>query len=174
MCKALDNSNGMLFLKYIYIYVVEKTNLLHLQQVYRVKVILSELPPNYWANVLLQRRYICYLYYLPNLQLGCFQLFPSISPIASAREREVKGMTKSDYFYSFNSKWYKKIGLRWSHNWVSKDNGISLKDKMDTRKIGSRTLPTWCHSLLGRGHSSVTWDILHCRCTQRGKESSSW
>ena len=31
-----------------------------------------------------------------------FSTFSFISPVAFAREREVKGMAKSDYFYSFN------------------------------------------------------------------------
>ena len=60
---------------------VEKQFFFSLKQVYVVKVILSELLPKYWANVLLPNRHICYLYHLPVLQFGCLQLFPVISPV---------------------------------------------------------------------------------------------
>lgn len=44
--------------------------------------------------------------------LVAFSFFPSISPVAFAKGREVKEMTKSHYFYSFNQQVRQENGLQ--------------------------------------------------------------
>lgn len=88
---------GLFFLNNNY----RKTNFFTLKQAYMVQMILAEPPPTWWAHVLVQRRPVCSLKYLPILQFDCFQLLLSSSPAASARGWQVKRLTKSDYFHSF-------------------------------------------------------------------------
>lgn len=136
-------------------------------------MILSELPPKYWANVLLQNRQISCLHYLPILQFGCFQLFPSISPVVFANGWEMRRMTKSDYFYSYNQQIMQENEPQMFIQ-LSIKGQSSLKDKVDMERwaLGIRRQTIQGHSLLGRGHRTVIWGILHSRYIQRWKESS--
>lgn len=97
-------------------------------------MILSELPPKYWTEVLLQNRHICYLYYLPALRFGCLQLSPFISPDV-LQGGENWGWPDLITFILFNQqKKYKRKSPRQSHNWRTVE---SPWKKGGHRKVGT-------------------------------------